>query len=324
MARNVLVMGSFVADLAFRAPRLPGWGETLMGRSFALGPGGKGSNQAVAAARAGAKVRFLSKLGDDAFGKMARDIWRESGIDDSLTGACAEATGAAAILIDAARGENAIIVVPGACFTLTPEEVDSAGDAIRSASVFLTQLELPTDTVLRGLEIARGAGVTTILNPAPAPASPLPAEMISLADYLVPNESEAALMTGLPVVSIEQAEQAADRLIARGAKNVILTLGGRGSLLRTREGTSTPISAINAGTVLDTTGAGDAFCGAFAAALAEGSSAVAAATFASACAGLSVTRPGTAPSMPTRAEIDALLRCQEERRSLPANAHCGA
>jgi ribokinase len=307
MAHDVLVMGSFVADLAFRTPRLPAWGETLMGGLFALGPGGKGSNQAVAAARAGAKVRFLSKLGDDAFGKMARDIWRQSGVDDSLTGACGEATGAAAIMIDSARGENAIIVVPGACFTLTPAEVDAASAAIRSANVFLTQLELRTDTVQRGLEIARAAGVTTILNPAPAPASPLPKEMIALADYLVPNETEAALLTGMPVESIGQAEKAADSLIARGAKNVILTLGGRGSLLRTRDGKSTLISAVNAGAVLDTTGAGDAFCGAFAAALAEGFAAAAAAEFASACAGISVTRPGTAPSMPQRGEIDALL-----------------
>jgi ribokinase len=308
MANDVLVMGSFVADLAFRTPRLPGWGETLMGGMFALGPGGKGSNQAVAAARAGAKVRFLSKLGADAFGKMARDIWRESGVDDSLTGTCAAATGAAAIMIDAARGENAIIVVPGACFTLSPAEVDAASAAIRSARVFLTQLELPTDTVQRGLEIARSAGVTTILNPAPAPASPLPKELIAISDYFVPNETEAALLTGMPVESVEQAEKAADSLIARGAKNVILTLGRRGSLLRTRDGKSTLIAAVNAGPVLDTTGAGDAFCGAFAAALAEGLGAAEAARFASACAGISVTRPGTAPAMPHRPEIDAVLR----------------
>jgi len=309
MAHDVLVMGSFVADLAFRTPRLPAWGETLMGGTFALGPGGKGSNQAVAAARAGAKVRFFSKLGDDAFGKMARDIWRQSGIDDSLTGTCGEATGAAAILIDAARGEkNAIIVVPGACFTLTPEEVDAASAAIRSASVFLTQLELSAATVQRGLEIARAAGVTTILNPAPVPASPLSKELIALSDYFIPNETEAALLTEMPVESVDQAEKAADSLIASGAKNVILTLGGRGSLLRMRDGKSTLIPAVNAGPVLDTTGAGDAFCGAFAAGLAEGFDAAKAARFASACAGISVTRPGTAPSMPLRAEIDAVLR----------------
>jgi ribokinase len=308
MSRDVLVMGSFVADLSFRADRLPAWGETLMGHKFAVGPGGKGSNQAVAAARAGAKVRFFSKLGDDAFGKMAREIWRESGIDDSLTGICDEATGAAAIMIDATRGENAIIVVPGACFTLTPAEVDAAADAIGSAGVFLTQLELSIETVRRGLEIARAAGVTTILNPAPAPATPLPNDLIALSDYFVPNETEAALLADMPVESIEQAERAADMLIGRGAKNVILTLGGRGSLIRTRDGKSTPIPAVNAGPVVETTGAGDAFCGGFAAALAEGLGAAEAALFASACAGISVTRHGTAPSMPRRAEIESALR----------------
>jgi ribokinase len=318
MATDVLVMGSFVADLSFRAPRLPTWGETIMGGKFALGPGGKGSNQAVAAARAGAKVRFLSKLGDDAFGTMARDLWRESGVDDSLTSTCGEATGAAAIMVDAVRGENAIIVVPGACFTLTPEEVDTASQAIRSARVFLTQLELSIDAVWRGLQIARAAGVTTILNPAPAPVSPLPAELIALSDYVIPNETEAALLTGMPVDSVEQAERAADWMIVRGAKNVIVTLGGRGSLLRTSDRQSTLIPAIDAGPVRETTGAGDAFCGAFAAALGEGFGPAEAARFASASAGLSVTRFGTAPAMPRRPEIDAALRANGARVIVPA------
>lgn len=308
MSNNVLVLGSFVADCAFRATRLPAWGETLMGDAFALGPGGKGSNQAVAAARAGAKVSFMSKLGDDAFGKMARDLWHADGIDASLVGTSETATGAAAILIDSVRGENAIIVVPGACFTLTPAEVDAASDAIAATGVFLTQLELSLDTVQRGLEIARAAGVPTILNPAPAPTAPLPDALIALSDYFIPNETEAALLTGLTVETLEQAEIAADSLIARGARNVILTLGGRGSLLRTGDGQSTLIPVYSAGPVLETTGAGDAFCGAFAAALAEGRTAADAARFASACAGISVTRPGTAPSMPTRAEIEALLQ----------------
>src|SRR6202046_5488503 len=174
MSNNVLVMGSFVVDLAFRASRLPAWGETLMGSTFALGPGGKGSNQAVAAARAGASVQLLSKLAGDTFGKLARDTWSAEGIDASLVGTSTTPTGAAAILIDAARGENAIIVVPGACFTLTPAEVKAASSAITSAAVFLTQLELPLAAVETGLRIARAAGVPTILNPAPAPEHPLP------------------------------------------------------------------------------------------------------------------------------------------------------
>lgn len=308
MSNTVLVLGSFVADVAFRATRLPAWGETLMGSGFALGPGGKGSNQAVAAARTGAKVQMASKLGDDTFGQLARKTWADAGIDDSLTPNCSAATGAAAILIDEARGENAIIVVPGACFTITTEEVDAMAAAIRSAHILLTQLEMPVEIVERGMKIAREAGVTTILNPAPAPPQPLPDSMLALADFVVPNESEAAILTGLPVDTIEQAERAAVALQQRGARNVILTLGARGALVRTAGGSSTIIDAFNAGPVLETTGAGDAFCGGFAAALAEDVPLLDAVRFGCATAGISVTRHGTAPSMPARAEIDALLQ----------------
>jgi ribokinase len=305
MQPPIIVLGSFVADVAFRATRLPAWGETLMGNAFALGPGGKGSNQAVAAARAGAAVRMISKLGADAFGHMARDLWHSCAIDDSLTATCAAATGAAAILIDHARGENAIIVVPGACFTLTPDELNA--EAIASASLLLTQLELPLETVARGLEIAHAAGVTTILNPAPAPGSPLPDQLLQLVDYLIPNESEAAQLTNLPVETFEQAEAAARALQSRGAENIVLTLGERGALILDATGQAQFIPAFNAGPVVETTGAGDAFCGGFAAALAEGSSLHEAVRFGCATAGLSVTRPGTAPSMPYREEIDRLL-----------------
>ena len=311
MNHNVLVLGSFVADVAFRMSRLPAWGETLMGETFALGPGGKGSNQAVAAARAvagsGAKVRFISRVGDDAFGTLARETWKQAGIDASLVTTCTTATGAAAILVDAAKGENAIIVVPGACFTLTPADVDRAAAAIGAASVFLTQLELPLDTVERGLQIARNAEVPTILNPAPAPATPLPPSLIALADYLIPNETEAALLTGMPVETVEQAKLAAAALLASGARNVILTRGVRGALVATSDGSMTLVPAFDAGSVLETTGAGDAFCGGFATALAEGQPLLDAVRFGCATAGISVTRAGTAPSMPHRHEIDKLL-----------------
>ena len=307
MPESVVVLGSFVADLAFRASRLPAWGETLMGNTFALGPGGKGSNQAVAAARAGATVRMISKLGDDAFGQIARDLWRGDGIDDSLTASCGTATGAAAILLDDKTGQNAIIIVPGACFTLTPDEVDVCAGAIAGAAILMTQLELPLETVDRGLRIARDAGVKTLLNPAPAPGSPLPHEMLALCDYVIPNETEAAILTGLPVETLEQAETAARALQAAGARNVLLTLGERGALLLADDGTAHFVEAFHAGPVVETTGAGDAFCGGFAAALAEGKSPHEAVRFGCATAGLSVTRAGTAPSMPKRAEIEALL-----------------
>jgi ribokinase len=305
MAKKILVLGSFVADAAFRAARLPGWGETLMGSGFALGPGGKGSNQAVAAARAGADVQMLSRLGEDAFGRLARETWSAEGIDASLTESCETATGSAVILIDEVRGENAIIVVPGACFTLRPKDVEAAGAAIRGAGVLLTQLELPLDTVECGLRIAREAGVRTILNPAPAQS--LSDETLGLADFLIPNESEAALLTGLPVESVAQAEAAAKVLMGRGATCVIVTLGAQGVLVCVAGEEAMLVDAFHAGPVLDTTGAGDGFCGGFAAALLEGRTVIEAARFGCATAGISVTRAGTAPSMPRRDEILALL-----------------
>jgi ribokinase len=306
MAKKILVLGSFVADVAFRAARLPAWGETLMGSGFALGPGGKGSNQAVAAARAGAEVQMLSRLGGDTFGQLARDTWAADGVDASLVETCATPTGSAAILIDEVKGENAIIVVPGACFTLSPKDVQAAGDAIRAAGVLLTQLELPLDTVECGLRLAREAGVQTILNPAPAQA--LSDALLGLADFLIPNESEAALLTGLPVESVAQAEAAARVLLDRGARCVIVTLGAQGALVCAAGAEAERVNAFNVGPVLDTTGAGDGFCGGFAAALSEGRTVLEAARFGCATAGISVTRAGTAPSMPRRGEIDALLR----------------
>ena len=317
MNQRVFILGSFVADVAFRMSRLPAWGETLMGDTFVLGPGGKGSNQAVAAAKAvgsaGTLVQFLSKVGDDAFGQLARATWAAAGVDASLVKNASVATGAAAILIDSAKGENAIIVVPGACFTLTPAEVDEAGGEIRSASVFLTQLELALDTVERGLQLAREAGVPTILNPAPAPERPLPDALLALSDYFIPNETEAALLTGLPVETVEQAKIAAAALQARGARNVILTLGAKGALVVSQEGAVTVVPSFSVGPVVETTGAGDAFCGGFATALAEGQSLLEAVRFGCATAGISVTRAGTAPSMPSRAEIDEVLGSGSDR-----------
>jgi ribokinase len=301
--KRVTVMGSYVADLAFRIDRLPTWGETRMGQSFQLGPGGKGSNQAVAAARAGAKVAFISKLGPDPFGEMARTLYREEGIDTQYVFSTPNPTGAAAILIDAAKGENAIIVVPGACFELTPVEVDQATALIASSSIFIAQLELPLSTVEHGLKLAHSNGVPTILNPAPAAA--LPEAIYPLCDYLTPNETEAAALTGIPVTDLASAERAAIALLSRGVRNVILTLGAQGALIK--NGTLTRrIPAVTAGTVVETTGAGDAFNGGLATALAEGMDIIEATRFACAVAGISVTRPGTAPSMPHRPEIDAI------------------
>lgn len=304
MKQGIAILGIFVADLAFRASRQPVMGETLMGSGFKMGPGGKGSNQAVAAARAGGSVSFISRLGQDAFGDIAVATWKAEGIAPHVAIAPDEPTGAAYIFVSDETGENAIIVVPGAAGGLSAKDVESARDAIEGAKVFVTQLEQPIAAARKGLEIARAAGVTTVFNP--APAAPVPDDLYSLCDYVIPNETEAAALTGLPVDTEEQARTAGDALLARGAKNALITLGARGALLHNKQA-SVLIPSFNAGKVVETAGAGDAFVGAFATALAEGLDPAAAARFGCAAAGISVTRPGTAPAMPTRKEIEVLL-----------------
>ena len=304
MSNTVLILGSFVVDVAFRAARLPAWGETIMGSNFALGPGGKGSNQAVAAARAGGRVSFISKLGHDPFGDLARATYAAEGIDTRHLLSTSTPTGAAAIIIDAHSGENAIIVVPGACFELTPHELDGMTALIAASAIFVTQLELALPTVKRGLELAHSLKVPTILNP--APARNLPASIFPCCDFITPNETEAEILTGIRVTTRAGAERAADALLALGVRNVIVTLGSEGVLVKNSTIVA-HIPAFDAGPVIETTGAGDAFTGGLAVALAEGKDVLQAARFGCAVAGLSVTRPGTAPSMPTRPEVDALL-----------------
>ncbi len=303
---RITVLGSFVADLAFRTRKAPAWGETILGSDFRLGPGGKGSNQAVAAARLGGKVSFISKLGRDPFGDLARRTFHEEGIDARFVFETTDhPTGAATILVDEATGENAIVVVPGACYQVTPEEIDQARDLLAESAIFLSQLEVRIPSVEHGLRLARDLGVQTLLNP--APGMELPASIFPLCDYLTPNETEAAALTGMPVTNAAEAERAAGMLLGRGARNVVVTLGAQGALVKNTR-LSKLVPAVNAGPVVETTGAGDAFNGGFAIALAEGRDLIAAAQFGCAVAGISVTRPGTAPSMPTRAEVNALLR----------------
>ena len=304
-AQRVTVMGSYITDLAFRTAQLPAWGQTILGSGFLLGPGGKGSNQAVAAARLGAKVAFISKLGRDAFADLARATWKDEGIDARfVTDTADQPTGAASIVVNERSGENAIVVVPGSGLALTAAEVDRAREAIAGAALFLTQLESPVPVVHHALRLAQDAGVPTILNP--APGLPLPDAVYPLCDYLTPNESEAATLTGFPVTDLAGAERAAAALLARGTRAVIVTLGANGALVRTASHTR-HVPACDAGPAVETTGAGDAFNGGFAVALAEGLDVVAATRFGCAVAGISVTRPGTAPSMPTLAEVEALL-----------------
>lgn len=302
--RRVVVMGSFVADLTFRTSRLPRWGETVMGSSFRLGPGGKGSNQAVAAARLNSEVVFISKLGRDMFGEMARRMYSEESINSQFVFETTELTGGATIIVDELKGENAIVVVPGACFQLTPDEVNRARTTIEGSAVFMTQLELPIPVVEHGLKLAKELGVPTILNPAPAHS--LPESIYPLCDYLTPNETEAAELAGRTIASTDDAELAANVLLSRGVRNVVVTLGAQGALVK-NENLTQRVAACIAGAVVETTGAGDAFNGGFAVAIAEGMDIVAATRFGCAVAGISVTRLGTASSMPHRSEVNALM-----------------
>jgi ribokinase len=301
---RIAILGIFVADLAFRAKRLPVMGETILGQGFAMGPGGKGSNQSVAAARAGGNVSFITKIGRDPFGDIAIKTWGQDGIDTSQVAfSDTSPTGAAFIFVSSETGDNAIIVESGASGTITPEDVSAGESAITGAKVFITQLETSVAAGRRGLELARKAGVTTIFNP--APAAKIDPAIYGLCDYVTPNETEAEEITGIPVRSIDDARRAGDAVLKLGTKTALITLGSNGVLLHSPD-QSVHVPAFKV-KVVETTGAGDAFNGSFAVAIGEGRSPVEAARFGCAAAALSVTKAGTAPSMPSRAEIEAML-----------------
>jgi len=305
MTLDIVILGVFVADTAYRARRQPRLGETILGQSFALGPGGKGSNQSVAAGMAGASVGFITKLGKDPFADMALATWKKAGVTSLATQHADDYTGAAYIFVDENTGDNAIIVCPGAAATINRSDIDSHAEVIKHCKVLMTQLEQPIDAAEYALACARKAGATTILNP--APAVELPTSMIALCDFVTPNEIEAETITGITVNSPKDAVAAAEALLAKGAGGAIITLGENGCLYHDGSN-SVHVPAINAGPVVETTGAGDAFNGGFAVAIAEGHSPLEAIRFGTATAAISVTRPGTAPSMPTRKEIESLLR----------------
>ncbi|MFS8047723.1 ribokinase [Rhizobium sp. BR 314] len=303
---DVVVLGTFVADLAFKAERMPVVGETLLGRGFAMGPGGKGSNQVIAAARAGAKSAMITRIGRDAFGEMARKTWEQDGVTTShVLVDDTSATGAAFIFVSATNGDNAIIVESGAAANLNVSDIRAAQPLIAGAKVFVTQFEQPIDAAVEGLKLAREHGVTTVLNP--APALPVGDAIYGYCDFVTPNETEAATLTGIDTSIDEGALRAATSLVERGARNVVVTLGAKGALLHGAVGTHF-VPAFDISNVVDTTGAGDAFNGGFAVALSEGRPPLEAVRFGAAVAGLSVQKPGTAPSMPRRSEVDAFLR----------------
>jgi ribokinase len=305
MAHDIVILGVFVADAAFRSARLPRAGETLIGTGFTLGPGGKGSNQAVAAAKAGGDVGFVARIGIDAFGEMGLATWSEAGVAPLVIRDADRATGAAGIFIEEAEGRNAIVISPGAAAAITVADIEDRRAEIEGAKVAVTQLEQPVEVAERFLRIASEAGVTTVFNP--APAASLPEGMLALCDYVTPNEAEAEELTGIAVGDRASAERAAAALLAQGVRRgVIVTLGGDGALVLDAEG-ARHVPAMRAGPVVDTTGAGDAFNGGLACALAEGQGLDEALRFATAVAALSVTKQGTAASMPARAEVEALL-----------------
>ena len=303
---SISILGIYVADLVFYADKIPLHGESVLGQEHVIGPGGKGSNQAVAVAKAGGKVDFISKIGNDQYGEMALQMYKESNVNISnVIISNDHTTGAAGILVNKQTGENAIIVVPGAAGKITKEDIDQASDTIKKSSIFLTQLEAPIDVVEYAIEIANSNNVTTILNP--GPAAKLQDNTFKLIDYFTPNETEASFYVNHKVETQEDLKKATNQLLDRGIKNIIITLGDKGAYF-SNNNENFMIDAFDLrNKVVDTTGAGDAFNAGLAVALTEGKNIKKAIQFANAVGGLSTTKIGTAKSMPLREEIDNLL-----------------
>lgn len=302
---NIVVVGSYVVDLMSRTPHMPQPGETVLGGPFKMGPGGKGGNQAVAAARQGAKVTMVTKLGEDELGKSAYANFVNEGINaEYITFDPVEATGAALITVDN-HGENMIVVALGACGKLTDTDVSSAEDQVKQADVMLVQLETSMQAVEKAIELAEKHARPIILNP--APYQPVADELLAKVTYITPNETEASQLTGIMVNDIHSAEQAARALYQKGIKTVLITLGKSGCLIYTGEGNAQVIPGYKV-EAIDTTGAGDAFNGGFAYALSIGHTIEEAVKYANAVAALSVTKVGTSPAMPTREEVEVFMR----------------
>jgi ribokinase len=301
----IVVVGSLNADLVVRVRRFPRAGETIDGEGFARYPGGKGANQAYAAARLGGRAAMVGLVGNDEPGSWLVECLRAGGVDTAAVGhAPGEPTGVALITIDG-EGQNHIVVVPGANASMTASLLARAAGPIGDAAVVMLQLEIPVETVVAAARAARAAGAIVIVDP--APARPVPDELLQLADYVTPNETELAVLTGGGTAgSIDDIRRRAGQLHARGCRRVVVKCGGAGAYLfvEGRAALHWPPHAVDA---VDTTAAGDAFNAAFAVALAEGEDAAAAGRFAAAAAAVSVTRAGAQPGMPDRREVDELL-----------------
>ena len=298
---TLVVVGSLNMDLAFRVLRAPGAGETVSGETFATIPGGKGANQAVGCARLGARVAMIGRVGADAFGTELIAGLRQDGVD--IRHVSQDATlpsGVAMVMVDH-TAQNRIVVAAGANAALTPALLDDAAAMITTASLLVLQLEVPLATVMHAADLAHAAGRPVLLNPAPAPSAPLPEALYARIDYLIPNESEAASLTGIDVRDVASAQQAAQILRGRGVRHVLITLGAQGVLIADETGMRhLPALVVQA---VDTTAAGDTFIGGFSAGLLEGMSLDAAAALGQRAAALCVSRPGAQSSIPTRAEL---------------------
>jgi ribokinase len=302
---RVLVIGSINMDLVARVPAIPRPGETLTGRSLDFIPGGKGANQAVAAARLGAQVSMAGRLGDDAFSATLREGLTAAGIDTTAVLSTPNTASGTAWISVADDGQNAITVIPGSNGAVTVEDVARWEAIIAASELLLLQLEIPVDAVAAAIRLARRHGVRTILDAAPVPVTPLPAECYDV-DILTPNQVEAELLTGVPVDQLSSAMVASARLLDRGARQVVIKLGALGAWLTEgkSQGIHYPPFPI---TPVDTTAAGDAFTAALGVAWTAGLSPRQAVRYANAAGALATTRMGAQPSMPTRAELEAFL-----------------
>ena len=301
--KRVLVVGSSNTDMIIRVPRIPRPGETILGREFAMAGGGKGANQAVAAARAGGRVTFVARVGADVFGAQALAGFEADGIDTRFVSRTDGAPSGIALIQVDDRGENSISVASGANAVLSVEDVGRADDAFAAADIVLVQLESPIETVAAAVRKAGERGVPVILNP--APARPLDDDILRRVAVLTPNEHEAGMLAGSAVTDERGIREGAARIRARGPRTVVITLGERGAYASSEEFEGL-VPAFKVKSV-DTTAAGDVFNGALAVALAEKRPLEEALRFAQAAAALSVTRPGAQPSAPTRAEIEAFI-----------------
>lgn len=299
---SICVLGIFVADLCFFSDSIPIKGQTILGKKHIIGPGGKGSNQAIAAARSGGKVSFITKLGKDNYSDLAISLYKKAKINfDGIQFDPINSTGAAGIMINEKTGENAINVVPGAAGTIDEKMIDDCLPIIKKSKIFLTQLETPKDATFYALKKAKECGATTILNP--APASAFSKDFFRLIDFFTPNETEASFYLNKNIESEKDCREAGKEFLDMGVKNILITLGDKGCFFKNEnEEFLIPAKKLN-NPVIDTTGAGDAFNGAFCVGLSENKNYKKSIEFASLVAGISVTKEGAANSMPNLSEI---------------------